>query len=59
LTLFFLCQLNDSAGGSFVGQSRGAPNIGDNGDLFHSVDLGRQRSARVRTFAGKVMVDVR
>ena len=29
------------------------------GDLFGSVDLGRSRSARVRTFSGKVLVDIR
>ena len=29
------------------------------GDLFWSVDLGRSRSARVRTFSGKVLVDIR
>jgi hypothetical protein len=48
-----------SAGGSgFAAPSRSLSG-GASDALFHAVDLGRQRSARVRTFAGRVMVDVR
>lgn len=57
-----MSQFIDSAltsnGVSWPAQPLGGEGV-DNGELFHEVDLGRQRSARVRTFAGRVMVDVR
>ena len=46
--------------GGFMGQNGQGGSSGDlNGEMFLEVDLGRLRNLRVRTFAGRVMVDLR